>query len=64
MTAEAATESKSRTSPTIELIDPCDLIPSEVNEQVYRPVDPDDPAIRALREIIQDHALAALGVDE
>ena len=52
MTAETATESRSRTCTTSEGIDPRDLLPSSVNEMVYRPVDPDDPSIRALAEDI------------
>jgi hypothetical protein len=34
-----------------------DLTPARVNEQVYRPVDPDDPEVRALADSVARHGL-------
>ncbi|KKM76552.1 hypothetical protein LCGC14_1379010 [marine sediment metagenome] len=57
MAPETATSASCRTCPTIELVDPNDLIPSEVNEKVYRPVDPNDPGIKKLAKDIEKNGI-------
>ena len=43
---------ESRPCPTLVHVDPEDLIPAPENSRVYRPVDPDDPAIQSLADDI------------
>lgn len=54
---------QSQTCLTLSDIDPWDLIPARENGEVYRPTDPDDPAIKELaRYIAQEGVLEALVV--
>ena len=54
---------ESRTSLTSSEIDPRDLIPSPENSKVYKPVDPDDPAVQELaRDIAKNGVLEPLVV--
>ncbi len=56
-------KSNSETSLTIVKIDPRNLKPSSKNEKVYKPIDPEDPAIKELaRDIAENGVLDPLVV--
>lgn len=57
--------SKSQTCPTIQLVDINSVFPAEKNDEVYRPIDPNDPELLALAKSIKaEGILSPLHVTE